>query len=102
MKSNKEKGITLIALIITVIILVILSAIGIIAVYNSKIVEHAINGSQDYAQEGINENYVLRGTEGLIGSVVDNLRDIIGGRRNKFRIRRKSGTRGRTNSRIQV
>ena len=45
---NKEKGITLIALIITIIILVILAAVSIRAAYNMGIVSHAVNGAEGY------------------------------------------------------
>ena len=74
--KKKEKGITLVALILTVILLVILSLVGISVVYNSRIIEFAINGTMKYGQEGINENKVLEGTEDLIESVVDNIKDI--------------------------
>ena len=74
-----QEGITLVALIITIIVLVILVAVSIIAVYNSKIVNYAINGTYNYAQEGIIENKVLEGTESLIKSAVDTLREINGG-----------------------
>ncbi len=72
-----EKGITLVALIITIIILVILAVVSIMAVYRSKIVNYAINGTIDYATEAINENKVLEGTEKLIESAVDNINRII-------------------------
>ncbi len=74
--NQKEKGITLVALIITIIILVILAAVSIASVYNSKIVEYAINGTTDYAKKGINENKVLEGTESLIESAISNLKGI--------------------------
>ena len=74
-----EKGITLVALIITIIILVILAAISINAVYNSRIVNYAINGTMNYAGEGIKENKVLEGTESLIESAVKELEKIRGG-----------------------
>ncbi len=76
MENKKEKGITLVALILTVILLVILSIVGISVVYNSRIIEYAISGTVKYGQEGINENKILEGTEGLIESVVDNIKDI--------------------------
>ena len=73
---QKERGITLVALILTVILLVILSAVGISVVYNSRIIEFAINGTMKYGQEGINENKVLEGTGNLLDSVVENIKDI--------------------------
>ena len=71
-----EKGITLVALIITIIILVILTAVSIVSVYKSKIVEYAIKGAQDYAIEGVSENRVLEGTENLIESAIENLKKV--------------------------
>lgn len=68
-----EKGITLVALIITIIVLVILAAVSIAAVYQSKIVNYAINGTYNYAQEGINENRVIKQTEDKIDSAVSEL-----------------------------
>ena len=57
--KNTEKGITLIALIITIIILVILAAVSIKSVYNIGIVKHAIDGTQQYAEQAKAENEVL-------------------------------------------
>ena len=71
-----QKGITLVALIITIIVLVILAALSIMLVYRTRIVDYAINGTMNYAGEGINENKVLEGTESLIESAVDNIKKI--------------------------
>ena len=68
-----EKGITLVALIITIIVLVILAAVSIAAVYQSRIVNYAINGTMNYATEGIKENQVIQGTESLLDSAVSEL-----------------------------
>ena len=76
MKIRKQSGITLIALILTVIILVILSLVGISVVYNSRIIEFAMIGTTKYGQEGINENKILNGTENLIDSVIRNIKDL--------------------------
>ncbi len=76
METKKEKGITLVALILTVILLVILSLVGISVVYNSRIIEFAINGTMKYGQEGVNENKIIEGAEELIQSAVDNIKDI--------------------------
>ena len=76
--TQKEVGITLVALIITIVIMVIIAVISITIVYNSKIVEYAINGTYNYAGEGIKENKVLEGTESLIDSAIDNLKKING------------------------
>ena len=71
MKSlKKESGITLIALIITIIILVILAAVSIRAVTNMKIVDYAMNGSQNYAVAGKAENKMLEDTVSFIDEAV--------------------------------
>ena len=75
----KEKGITLVALILIVILLVILSAVGISVIYNSRIIEFAMTGATKYVQEGINENKVLEGTENIIDSVIRSIKEIEGG-----------------------
>jgi len=67
-KFKNQSGITLIALIITIIILVILAAVSIRAVYNMGIVGHAINGTQQYAEGAVAENRMF----GDIGSFIDN------------------------------
>ena len=71
-----EKGITLVALIITIIVLVILAAVSIAAVYQSRIVNYAINGTMTYATEGIKENQFIKGTESLLDSAVSALSSI--------------------------
>lgn len=68
-----EKGITLIALIITVIILVILSAVSIASVYKSRIIEYSINGTANYINKGIDENIIIEKTVSVIDSVIEEL-----------------------------
>ncbi len=75
---RQEKGITLVALIITIIVLVILAAVSIAAVYNSQIVNYAVNGAQNYSQEAVNENKILNGTESIISSAVTAIESIMG------------------------
>ena len=74
-----ENGITLIALIITIIVLVILAAVSISAVYNSNIVNYAVNGATNYASEAKRENEILDQTASIIESAVDRISDIAGG-----------------------
>ena len=76
---RKEKGITLIALIITIIILVILAAVSVRAVYNMGIVGHAVNGTQQYAQAAKDENEMLDSTGSLIEEAIGKLSEIQGG-----------------------
>ncbi len=47
---KQEKGITIVALITTIIVLVILAAVTINAVFNSGIINTAVNGTVDYAE----------------------------------------------------
>ena len=77
-KSN-EKGITLIYLIITIIILVILAAVSIRAVANMGIVGYAVNGTQDYARQAKAENQMLGETINLINSTLGRINEIQGG-----------------------
>jgi len=44
---------------VTLIILVILAAVAISAVYKTKIIEYAVNGAKDYSEEAIKENETL-------------------------------------------
>ncbi len=72
-----EKGITLVALIITIIVLVILAAVSIAAVYQSKIVDYAINGAQDYTNQAVRENQIMRQTESTIASGMSKIQSIV-------------------------
>ncbi len=74
---RKEQGVTLVALIIAVIILVILGSISIVAIYKSKIVEHEINAVLEYTGQSINENQIINKTEELIDSGVNKIVGIL-------------------------
>ncbi len=76
-RLQEERGITLVALIITIIVLVILAVVSVAAVYNSKIVEYAINGAQDYTTQAVQENQIMRGTEGIIQSGINRINEIV-------------------------
>lgn len=73
---RQEKGITLVALVITVIILVILAAVSIASVFSSKTVNYAINGSQDYTEQARRENNVLNNVESTMDSAVTAIESI--------------------------
>ena len=75
---RKERGITLIALIITIIILVILAAVSIRAVYNMGIVGHAINGTQDYAKGAKAENAMFGDLGNFLDKTLEKLRKVQG------------------------
>ena len=71
-KTKLEKGITLVALIITIIVLLILAVVSIGAIKNSKIISHSQNTSNEYiiAQEkekiqlGLSEWQIQRNIQG--------------------------------------
>jgi len=60
-KFRKEKGITLVALIITIVILLILAAVAIAAIQNENILSHANNAALKYNQAVQNEQDILGG-----------------------------------------
>ena len=68
---KKESGITLIALIITIIILVILAAVSIRAAYNSGIIDYSINGVQRYEEAAKDEESKLKNAEEYLASVLN-------------------------------
>ena len=72
-KLRKERGITLIALIITIIILVILAAVSIRAAYNSGIIDYSINGTKKYQEEEKKEESVLSETEVKLKSLINRI-----------------------------
>lgn len=74
---RQEKGITLVALIITIIVLVILAAVSIAAVYQSNIVGYAVNGAQNYATEAGKENKILENTAAIMSSTVSAIESIM-------------------------
>ena len=76
---KQERGITLVALIITIIILVILAAVAISAAYNSGIIGFATRGVANYAEAGVNENRVMNDTIAYVESVVQDIYDKMGG-----------------------
>ena len=80
-KTKLEKGITLVALIITIVVLLILAVVSIGAVKNSKIIEHAQNTTSDYTVAQEKEKIQLAVTEAYLagnGTIsADNLKTTI-------------------------
>ena len=76
---RKERGITLIALIISVVVMVILATVTINSIYNMAIVQKAQNGVQQYARESVKENEMLDSIPGLIENTTGKLSRIING-----------------------
>ena len=93
--TKNDRGITLIALIITIIILVILAAVSIRAITDMAIVGHAINGTQSYAQGAVAENEMLGTTVNTIDSTLERLQEIQSGNRN-------AGGSGRQNDKTTI
>ncbi len=66
---REEKGITLVALIITIIVLIILAAVTIIAVQDSNLVNRTINAAQDYARNQEWENGYMSSVDSKVSSL---------------------------------
>lgn len=58
---KNQKGITLVALIITIIVMLILVAVSVAAVINSNILGTAEKAGEKYKQEAANENNIGKG-----------------------------------------
>jgi len=65
-KTRMEKGITLIALIITIVVLLILAAVAISSITNDGILSYAQNAAKDYNKAVLNEKYYLTELEELL------------------------------------
>ena len=75
---KEEKGITLLALIVTIIVLVILAAISVSAAYMSGIIRHAEDGAKEYAKQAVEENKIVDETTNYIDSVATNIKSLLG------------------------
>ena len=76
MKQQNERGITLVALIITIIILIILAAVTIISVSKTNMVGIATKGTENYAVEQVNEIQKLDETAKMLEEAVKNIVDM--------------------------
>ncbi len=74
---RQDKGITLMALIITIIVLVILAAISISAAYQSGIIAFGVNAAYDYGNAALTENNIMAATESYMSSVVSEIKSIM-------------------------
>ena len=70
-KTKMEKGITLIALIITIVVLLILAAVAISSIQNDGILHYAQNAAKDYNQAAKNEQYALDYLESYLAGTSD-------------------------------
>ena len=66
---KQERGITLIALIITIIVLVILAAVTLNSIFGSNIIGLATNGAINYAEEQQKELGMLNDVSDLLGDI---------------------------------
>ena len=69
MKTKRESGITLIALIITIIVLVILAAVTLNSIFGSDIIGLATNGAINYAEEQQKELDMLNDVSNMLGDI---------------------------------
>ena len=60
MNIRKEKGITLIALIITIVILIILAGVAISSIDDTEVIKHANNAKQEFIDIQNEENKFKR------------------------------------------
>ena len=67
--TNKEGGITLIALIITIIVLVILAAVTLNSIFGNNIIGFATNGALNYAEEQQKELGMLNDVSDMLGEI---------------------------------
>ena len=74
-KYYKINGITLVALIITIIVLVILAAVTIKAAFNSGIIDTAANGAINYADAQNKEKITFDDLDKNIQDIVDKIKD---------------------------
>lgn len=79
MRKKREQGITLVALIITIIILVILAAVTIKSVLKNGIVDKALAGTENYAKEQYKEVDKLEEMASKIDDAVDKIENITAG-----------------------
>ncbi len=77
-RIRQEGGITLMALIITIIVLVILAAITIGTAYTSGIIQMGTQGAKDYAVASSKENEILNETTTYVENVVKRIKRTLG------------------------
>ncbi len=77
-RIRQEGGITLMALIITIIVLIILAAITIGTAYTSGIIQMGTQGAKDYASSALKENEILNETTAYVEDVVKNIKRRLG------------------------
>ncbi len=71
-----EKGITLVALLITIIVLVILAGVSIITLQETGIINTAIESTQKYDNSQMAENSIVNNFDYRLSKVMSNLTNI--------------------------
>ena len=69
-----QKGITLVALIITIVVLLIIAVVSIGVIDNSRIMNHAQNASTSYEAGKVYENTQVETAEKILNNVVKDLK----------------------------
>ncbi len=77
LQIKEEGGVTLVALIVSIVLLVIVAATTISSLYDSKITEYAINSAEAYNNEAIKENQIFMSAEEIIESTLARLDEIV-------------------------
>lgn len=75
-ENKSEVGITLVALLITIIVLIILTAVTLININKNLMVEIATQGTQNYAKASVNEEKEMNNVANLVETTVDAINDI--------------------------
>ena len=70
-----EKGITLVALVITIIVLLILAMVSIKLVLDSRIISHAENAADNYTAAAEEEKVELNEAANTMDNIIANLTD---------------------------
>ncbi len=76
---RQEKGITLVALMITIIVLIILAAVTIISVVNSDIIGKSTNGAEKYGAAQEYENAEIENSVKVLDRFENNIARIMAG-----------------------
>lgn len=71
-----EKGITLVALLITIIVLVILAGVSIITLQETGIINTAVDSTQKYENAQLTENSIVNNFDYRLSKVMSNLSNI--------------------------
>ena len=73
LKIKEEKGITLVALIITIIVLIILAAVTIKIAFDSNFLKIAAEGAENYAKAQEKEEEIMQNLSDFSEGVVRNI-----------------------------